>query len=144
MLALWLALAAHAADPAPVLAGYERARAALVDDRLEDARAAGDALVGAADASPAVVAAARGLATASDAEYARTAFGEVSRAVVLELAATGAPDGTKVFHCPMTAGFGYWLQPTAGIANPYMGVAMPTCGEGTSLRAAARAAASTP
>jgi hypothetical protein len=40
----------------------------------------------------------------------------------------------------MTPAYPYWLQPAAGIANPYMGTSMPRCGEGASFTAAVKKA----
>ena len=127
LLALTALLARAADDGAALLAAYDAVRVPLVDDRLADAKSAAGTLPG----LPADVAtAASGLTLAADPTEARHAFGELSRVVILDLAATGAPPGTKVFHCPMTSEWPYWLQPTAGIANPYMGHAMPTWAKG--------------
>lgn len=139
MLVLWLAFTARAIEPAALVAAYEQVRAPLAENRLDDARRAATALAALPEAPAELPPAARMVAAAVDAEAARVAFGEVSRVVVRELATVGAPDGTKVFRCPMAAGWGYWIQPAAGISNPYMGTAMPTCGEGTSLKSAAKA-----
>lgn len=139
MLLLSLALSAHAIEPAALAAAYEQVRAPLAEDRVEDARRAAEALAAVPDAPADLTAAARSLVVTTDAEGARVAFGEVSRVVVRELVAAGVPDGAKVFHCPMTAAWGYWIQPSAGISNPYMGTSMPTCGEGTSWKSAAKA-----
>jgi hypothetical protein len=84
------------------------------------------------------------VASASDPDAVRLAFGELSRAVVVVLAAEGVPSGTKVYRCPMVEGWPFWLQKSPGIVNPYMGLRMPSCGEGTSFGAAAKAAGSKP
>jgi hypothetical protein len=63
---------------------------------------------------------------------------------VVVLGREGVPDGVRAFRCPMTEAWPYWLQATAGIANPYMGTSMPACGEGTSFKAALKAAESRP
>lgn len=126
-----LAAAAWAGDPA--LDAYDRVRVALVEDRVDDARREAAAIT-----APELLTPARALAATTDAVGARLAFGELSRALVAHYAAVGAPDGLRVFRCPMTPAWPYWVQPTAGIANPYMGTSMPRCGEGTSFAAAAK------
>ena len=115
---------------------YDLVRLALAEDRVDAARAAAVAL--AERAPPEVAIAARAVAHAEDDRTARLAFGELSRATVLAVAAD-EPD-VHVFRCPMADGWSFWLQTDAGIANPYMGARMPRCGFGTSLRAASRAA----
>ncbi len=126
-----LVAVAFAADP--TLDAYDRVRVDLVEDRLDDARRDAAAIT-----APELVKPAQALAVAVDTESARIAFGEMSRAIVAHYAAVGAPDGLRVYHCPMTAAWPYWVQPTAGISNPYMGTSMPKCGEGTSFSAAAK------
>jgi hypothetical protein len=131
-----LLLLLSTAARAGLVEDYDVVRLALAEDRTDAARAAAVAL---AERAPADVAfAARAVAHAEDVRAARLAFGELSRATVLAVAPTD-PD-VKVFRCPMADGWPFWLQLEAGIANPYMGTAMPRCGYGTSLRAAARAA----
>ena len=136
MIGGWLAGAARADDG--LLDRYEAVRVALARDDIDHAKiAAVDLSIFAPEE---VVRAARAVATASDGAAARVAFGELSRATVRAIASE-PPMGVRVFRCPMTDAWPYWLQAGAGIANPYMGLAMPTCGTDTSLRAAVRAAA---
>jgi hypothetical protein len=118
---------------------YEAVRVPLVEDRLEQARAAAQQLEDAGDASAPVIAAASRVGDAADLAAARIAFAELSRDVVLELGEAGGAD-LKVFRCPMVATYPFWLQTTSGIANPYMGTSMPACGEGTSFKTALKAA----
>jgi hypothetical protein len=151
LLALGVTAPAGAAEPvAPIaavvlpahqLTRYDTVRAALVADDLGAATAAARALGEAPGADPGLARAAGALAAAPDLAAARMAFGDLSRVVITALVA--APSGPKVFvyHCPMFAGFAWWIQLEPGIANPYMGRAMPACGEERSLKAAARAAA---
>jgi hypothetical protein len=137
---VWVGVAALAADldAAQLLDLYEAVRVPLAQDQLEVARHGARAM--ATGVAPEVAAAASQVAASADPQAARVAFGELSRAVVRVMATEGPPPGTKVFRCPMAEGFSFWLQESSGMANPYMGLAMPTCGEGTSFRAAAKAA----
>lgn len=131
MLLLHLAISAHAAPAQdPLLLAYDDVRVALVADRFDDAKRE------AADLFTSDVAPAARAFVASDDPHA--AFGELSRALVAYYAAHGVPDGVHAFHCPMTSAWQYWLQPSGGIGNPYMGVSMPTCGEAVSFAAAAK------
>lgn len=74
-------------------------------------------------------AAAERLAAASDVEAARTAFGQLSDALVaLATADARLQQGWHIFECPMATGYGKWLQRSDDLANPYMGQDMLTCG----------------
>ena len=131
------ASSAAAMPAADALARYDAIRLALCDDRLDLAKVAAGALASDAGlAGPAVA-----LGAAADVAAARVAFGELSRALVLRLASTASAPRVAVYHCPMWKGYAWWIQPKAGISNPYMGHAMPECGEEMSLKAAAKAAA---
>ena len=132
--------AAAPADDESLLAAYEAVRVPLVEDRLDGAQAAARQLADGPGVPAEVAGAASAVTVATDADAARRAFGELSRALVIRFQATAVPDGMRIYRCPMAAGFQYWLQADAGIANPYMGTSMPTCGEGTSFKAAVRAA----
>ena len=126
--------------PAEWLAGSDAVRLALVADDEGGATASAQALATSAGGDTEVAAAAGKVATASDSTARRAAFADLSRLVVLRLATPGSPR-VLAYHCPMYAGFAYWVQPKAGISNPYMGRAMPECGEEVSLKAAVKAAA---
>lgn len=64
-----------------------------------------------------------------DVAKTRVAFGDLSRAYVeLLSAAPTLAQGQHVFECPMAPGYKKWIQPTAELANPYMGTKMLTCG----------------
>jgi enoyl-CoA hydratase/carnithine racemase len=154
MIAVFLALvhleSADAAEPAGAttvaavaperLGQYDAVRLALVGDKLDEARAAARELATAAVADPPFAAAAQSLAAASEIGAARSAFGELSRLLIRQLGSATPAPRLVVYHCPMFEGFAWWVQPKAGIANPYMGQAMPECGAETSLKAAAKAA----
>ena len=105
----------------------------LADDKLEGAAAAAKALsveaqkLG-AQAKP-LTANATKLASAKDIASARTAFGDLSDAMMAYAKATGATFGrdVNVAFCPMVQKS--WLQKGETIANPYYGKSMLTCGE---------------
>lgn len=125
-------------DPEQLLTLYEAVRVPLAQDRIDSAR---DGARSMSAASPdGIAAAASQVAASPDPRAMRLAFGELSRAVVVSLAAEGPPAKLKVFRCPMAEGWPFWLQTSSGISNPYMGLSMPTCGEGSSFGAAAKAA----
>lgn len=125
--------------PAQWLPGYDAVRLALVADDEAAAIASAQALATSAGGDTEIAAAAGKVATATDTAARRAAFADLSRVVLLRLSNPGSPR-VLAYHCPMYAGFAYWVQPKAGIANPYMGRAMPECGEEVSLRAAVKAA----
>jgi Cu(I)/Ag(I) efflux system membrane fusion protein len=125
-------------DAVALLGAYDAIRVALVADSAGDASAAARSLAERAPEGAATGALA--VADAPDLAAMRLAFGDLSRAVVLSFA-DAPPDGLHVYRCPMVSTYAYWLQADAGLQNPYMGTAMPECGEGTSLKAAAKAAA---
>ncbi len=124
--------------------GYDEARAALAQDRLEPVAPAARIIaeqLGAASRALAAVssdvadcvraggAAADELAAATSLADARIQLGEVSRLLIA--LATSDPrlqDGWHVFRCPMAKGFKSWFQKSATLENPYMGLAMSTCG----------------
>ncbi len=133
-----------ATDGGGLLAAYEAVRVPLVEDEVDGAREAAGRLAADPAAPRDLAAAARAVADTSDPATARAAFAELSRILVLRFEATGAPDGTRVYRCPMVAHYAYWLQAGSGLANPYMGTSMPGCGEGTSFKAAAKAAEKAP
>ncbi len=75
---------------------------------------------------------ARSLAGAATLGEARAAFGETSRLVMLVANCDArVGEGWHAFSCPMTETFPKWIQPADGMANPYMGRTMSTCGETT-------------
>jgi hypothetical protein len=122
------------------LPGYDAIRVALVADDGPAATTAARSLASTVAGDPPLAEAADAVATSVDATARRAAFAQLSKLVVLRLSAPGSPK-VLVYHCPMFTGFAYWIQPRAGIANPYMGSAMPECGEEVSMKVAAKAAA---
>jgi Cu(I)/Ag(I) efflux system membrane fusion protein len=140
--------------PAPVLASlqaalgvYEELRDELAADRMGAVPALaarlGDglrnALDGRADLAGSVpqvikeaVRAAESMAEAEELPTARAAFGEVSRALLLLAGCDPRlAQGWHIFACPMTSTFDKWIQPSPDLENPYMGLAMSTCGVST-------------
>ena len=116
-------------------------RVALVADRLPEAAAAARTLAEQARPSdPALADLAAAVAAAPELPAMRLAYGEFSRTLIQRLGTTGVPKGVFVYRCPMVTTYAFWLQTTSGLANPYMGTAMPTCGEGVSFKAALAAA----
>ncbi len=127
------------------LVAYDAARASLAADRVDSVSAPARALAAelrAAAAAPSTalpppvasqvasaVAGADALAAATSIDDARRAFGDVSLALVtLSLADPRLQDGWHRYTCPMTPGFGEWLQRGDPLENPYMGAAMLSCG----------------
>ena len=92
------------------------------------AEAAGEGAPAAANLMDEAARTADSLAGTDDLATARDAFAELSRALLpvvgadAELAA-----GWRVFECPMTEGFGKWMQTDEAAENPFMGPAMLTC-----------------
>ena len=73
--------------------------------------------------------AAASLSQAGDLDSARTAFGELSRSLIIIAASDSRLiEGWQAFSCPMTATFDKWMQPGDELQNPYMGRSMPSCG----------------
>jgi hypothetical protein len=128
------ATAVSAADiPGPVLDPYLQVQTALAADSLSGAQTAAKALSAqAAKLGPAlktVLAPADKLAAAADIKAARTAFGELSDAMIGIAGAGTGGKGVRVAYCPMVKKS--WLQKDGEIANPYYGSSMLRCGEFT-------------
>jgi len=125
-----------------VLAAYDTLHGALVKDSLDGVAETAAKLAEAARTARTVVgdatlearlteieARARGLGGA-DLEATRTAFGEVSKALVpLVSAVAELREGRRVFLCPMAHGYQKWIQREPSLRNPYFGSKMLTCGE---------------
>ncbi|HVV83379.1 MAG TPA: efflux RND transporter periplasmic adaptor subunit [Kofleriaceae bacterium] len=120
---------------------YDRVRAGLADGRVEQdaARTLGAAVreaIAQLTGVPDVVVhslhqlggAAEQIAAARDVAAARPAFADASR-LLLAVAATDPQltTGWRVFECPMTKGFGRWLQREPAPVNPYLGKEMGAC-----------------
>jgi hypothetical protein len=73
------------------------------------------------------------LTKAKDIESARKAFGDLSKALIDEIAAANEK-GEKfrqvfVFECSMSKPYGKWVQDSKEIGNPYQGSRMLKCGK---------------
>lgn len=127
-----------------VITQYDAVRVSLVNDALPATVSAARSLAALSPGDQPLASAATAVANAVDLPGARIAFGELSRLLVQRIAATTPAPKVVTYFCPMfEQGFGYWLQPKAGIANPYMGQSMPACGEEVSLKTALKAATAT-
>ena len=115
--------------PAPLLDAYLKIGTALAGDQTDGVPAAAKALAAEAKklgaSGAATLAAAEKIAAAADLKATRTAFGDLSDAVIA-LAGT-ASGGAKRAYCPMAKK--YWLQKGDKIENPYYGSQMLRCGE---------------
>jgi hypothetical protein len=133
-------IAAAAVPAVNWLPTYEAVRAALASDSAEGAATAASSLQALAEEDPALSAAAGKVGSATGLDAQREAFGALSALLIGRLAADPEPPKIFAYYCPMFEGFAYWVQPKPGLENPYMGTAMPTCGEQVSLKRAAKAA----
>jgi hypothetical protein len=122
-----------AADlPSALVDPYLQVQVALSGDQFTGVTAQAHAIETAAaalgtDAAP-IVASAKKLASAKDIAAARTAFGEVSAAIVTyaEKTKSGFGAGVRAAYCPMADR--PWLTKDKDIRNPYYGASMLTCG----------------
>lgn len=117
---------------------YEGARVLLADDKLEGISAYASELAlaletaaadGASGTAEQGAKASRRLAKAKTIEEARNIFEDVSLALVsLASENPSLTENRHIFQCPMTDGFGKWIQPSEKLENPYMGHSMLACG----------------
>ena len=127
--------AASAADfVADVVGPYLAIQSALTKDDLKPVAAAARSLQKNAERlggdGKALVEAAAKTADAKDLEAARTAFGDLSTALIAYADTTKQPiEGKIVAFCPMVKKS--WVQADGAIANPYYGKSMLTCGNST-------------
>jgi protein SCO1/2 len=119
-------------DVGPVLTAYLTIQRALAGDSLAGVKErahdiASEAVKAGAVEAP-VAAAAKAFERVTDLSSARTAFGTLSDAMLVDAKRTGRPldAGLKVAYCPMARK--YWLQTGQTIDNPYYGATMRTCG----------------
>lgn len=127
------AAASAAADlPAALVDPYLQVQVALSADKFDGVATHAAAVEKAAgalgkDAEPVVVAA-RKLSGVKDIAAARTAFGELSGAIVqyAEKTKSGFSPDVRLAYCPMVNK--PWLTKDKTIRNPYYGAAMLTCG----------------
>ena len=113
---------------------YLKVQGALAQDSLEGVSGAGSAMAKAirGDAkktlSPEVAQQSEALAKAKDLEAARAAFKSLSESLIQFVKGQKAAAGTyHVAYCPMANAS--WLQTGVTVMNPYMGKAMPHCGQ---------------
>jgi hypothetical protein len=112
---------------------YFRIQASLSDDKTEGVKADAVAIATAAksmgEAGAPIAKAADALAGATDLGAARTAFSQLSDAVIAFSESTKAEAGDNVhaMYCPMVKK--QWLQKGDKVSNPYYGKSMLTCGE---------------
>ncbi|MGE3274753.1 MAG: hypothetical protein AB7O67_06555 [Vicinamibacterales bacterium] len=138
-LTLLLAIVAGCAAPAEpeggpemaLLTPYLQVQVALAGDTLEGVPAAANQVADEADrigaGGEAIAAGAHAVANAADLEAARTAFGELSDAVLAYTTAEGIePQNLRVAYCPMVNKS--WYQRGDAIRNPFYGSAMLECG----------------
>lgn len=128
--ASWIGPSAHA-DDASFHARYEAVRVALARDDDAAAQRAAQAMIGAT--SGAVRASSERLASARGLEARRAALAQLTERAI----EAGLARGRTIWRCPMAAGRPRWIQVSGERAgNPYLGRAMPTCGEVVSARTA--------
>ena len=124
----------HAGDALlTMLDPYFRIQASLSDDKTEGVKADAVAIATTAksmgEPGAPIVKAADALAGAADLGAARTAFSQLSDAVIAfsESTKAEAGDGVHAMFCPMLKK--QWLQKGDKVSNPYYGKSMLTCGE---------------
>lgn len=124
------------------LGAYEQIRALLAADSIDglsvhagelsrSLRAAreyggGDEVDAALDSA---IAASDRLGYAGTVEEARTELAALSESLIPLIGRDHRlREGLHLFSCPMTSGYGLWVQSEEDLENPYMGSAMLTCG----------------
>ncbi len=124
----------RAGDPLlTMLDPYFRIQSSLSDDKTDgisaDAAVIAEAARAIGEPGLPIVKAADALAGAANLGAARTAFGQLSDAVIALSESTKADtgEGVSAMYCPMVKK--QWLQKGKSVSNPYYGKAMLTCGE---------------
>lgn len=118
-----------------IVASYLDIQAKLATDKVDGIKPAAEAIAAQAARlgtdGDALFKSATAVAAAADLKTARTAFGDLSDAVIAAGKAQGWKDvpEVKVAYCPMVKKS--WVQKEAEIRNPYYGSAMLTCGSFT-------------
>jgi hypothetical protein len=127
------AASARAAElPKALVDPYLQVQVALASDKFEpvamNAKAIGAVAATLGKDAEALVSTAKKLESAKDIAAARTAFGEVSAALVTYAEKTKSDLGAdvRVAYCPMVNK--PWLQKDKEIRNPYYGASMLSCG----------------
>ena len=130
---VFLAASAGAAElPKALLDPYLQVQAALARDKFEPVAMNAKAIAATAATlgkdAELLASTAKKLEAAKDIAAARTAFGEVSDALVAYAEKTKSDLGAdvRVAYCPMVNK--PWLQKDKEIQNPYYGTAMISCG----------------
>lgn len=129
----WSVAMAAAELPAGLLDPYLRVQVALAADTIEgvtqEAGAIAQAATGLGQPAAKLADAASKLEGAGDLKAARSAFGDVSDALLAYAEATGAtpPADVKTVVCAMA--HKPWLQKGDTVTNPYYGSEMLRCGE---------------
>jgi hypothetical protein len=128
-----VAVSAAAAElPKALLDPYLQVQAALASDKFEpvamNAKAIGAVAATLGKEAETLASTAKTLEAAKDIAAARTAFGDVSDALVAYAEKTKSELGAdvRVAYCPMVNK--PWLQKDKEIKNPYYGAAMLSCG----------------
>ena len=118
--------------PAALVDPFVRVQTALAADQFDGLATHARAIEAAATAlgrnADAIAAGAKKLAAAKDIAAARTAFGEMSTALVAYAEKTKSTfgAGVRLAYCPMADK--PWIQRDKELKNPYYGSAMLTCG----------------
>jgi Protein of unknown function (DUF3347) len=118
--------------PKPLIDAYLQVQTDLASDKMDNVPAQASAIQTAASPlgkdAEALAAAAKKLEGAKDIAAARTAFGEVSEALIAYAEKTKSNLGPeiRVAYCPMVNK--PWLQKDQEIKNPYYGKSMLSCG----------------
>jgi Protein of unknown function (DUF3347) len=117
-----------------VFDNYIKVQSALAQDSLQGLSTAGTAMANAIQAdsqhalSAKVAEQAEALGTAKDLDTARAAFKALSQSLIEFVKGQKSAAGTyHVAYCPMAKAS--WLQTGTTVMNPYMGQAMPHCGQ---------------
>ena len=126
---------APAASLTAVIRPYLEIQQKLAADRTDgigrDAAAVAAAAAALGPQGGAIAKAAGALEHATKLDAMRSAFGDLSEAVLAAAKADGwsGLDDVKVAYCPMAKH--NWLQKGEQVQNPYYGKAMPSCGSFT-------------
>jgi HPt (histidine-containing phosphotransfer) domain-containing protein len=117
-----------------IVASYVEIQTSLAADQLDQVKRPARTLASQAQAlrkdGAAIAKTATALEQAPDLAAARTAFGQLSEAVIARLNADDGKEAranVRLAYCPMVRKT--WLQREEQIRNPYGGKAMLTCGE---------------
>ena len=129
---LFATVSAAAELPKALVDPYLQVQAALASDTFEpvamNAKTIGAVAATLGKDAEALVSTAKALEAAKDIAGARTAFGELSAALVTYADKTKSDLGAdvRVAYCPMVNK--PWLQKDKEIKNPYYGASMLSCG----------------